>query len=347
MQQKLKLSLIFGGMLALSAFLLARHGNPIIVDAVAAATQAVQPGFSGKVISGPDVMSSAVLHEQDTLELLVTVKNPWTNNSISMAISPASLKGATLVQKSSSLSNPSWLLTWTPVMGAASQGNGTQRITFNSSFKSTKGTNVYSPYLDIKLKPAIPTTGGGSTGTGTGNTGTGTGGTGTGTTTGTGSGGTGTGTTTGTGSGGTGTGTTTDTGSTPGTDSGSTNTTPSVTTDSATAIKKLQLTSAKWNPRTTTLTAYGKIVLAVKSGKTQKLPTATTVQLQNANGNPLSANGSQTASVKPNGIWKTTITLATNAVPCQLEANVLVNGIPANKTALKTVSGISKSACSN
>jgi len=122
-----------------------------VIDAVAAATQtSLAPTFNGKILGGPDVMNGAPLVVGQTLKLLVEVGNPWNNNQVTLD-APPGLKGSSLVQVSSSQSNPSWEFDWTPDATVV----GTHTVIFNAVFTQTNGTvQNFSPSLPIVVKAA-------------------------------------------------------------------------------------------------------------------------------------------------------------------------------------------------
>ena len=121
-------------------------------DAFSAATpQSKQPGFSAIVLIGPNVLNGAAVNVGQALQLKVIVSNPWSNNTVSMALANV-LPGMTLVQNSTSQSQPSWVLNWTP----DSTEIGANNVTFVTTFTQTSGANTgtvqtYQPGLPIKV----------------------------------------------------------------------------------------------------------------------------------------------------------------------------------------------------
>jgi hypothetical protein len=121
-------------------------------DALTAATSgAASAAFALSVLEGPNIRAGASLVAGQPVEWLLTVTNPWSNNTVSMAISNPQ-PGMTLTPSSTNQANPSWKLTWTPdgtVVGALS-------IQLKTTFTQSNGSTLYynQPVINIKIQGA-------------------------------------------------------------------------------------------------------------------------------------------------------------------------------------------------
>jgi len=119
-------------------------------DAVTAATKTGGGTLTTNVVQGPDVTYGASVSVGQTLQIEVSVFNPWTNNDVSMSLANK-LPSMSLTQSSTNKTQPTWLFTWTPDANEV----GVNKVGFAASFKQTSGPNSgqiidYTPYVIIK-----------------------------------------------------------------------------------------------------------------------------------------------------------------------------------------------------
>lgn len=352
--------------LSLSA-LVAFQGEPVIDGLAAATTTTLQPSFFGKVLSGPDILNGARLLEGQTVQLQVTVQNPWTNNVVKLDFSPK-LQGAALSQQSTAQSRPSWVWTWTPPAGSVKSTS--QTVTFLASFVQNDGTaQLFKPQLAVALGVHAPPvfvpvagqdvqagqtlsfevaatdpesediaiTGAplpeGATLTAaakSGNKWV---------------------------SAFSWTPTEADIGAHAitfvATDTfqvtGNASTLPVTVTVHAAqtandpAIVGVKVSAAKWNAKTSKFVAKGQIVLAKKA----KLPGDATIQLRASGGAELDSPGALVSKIAKTGAWSASFELAPSDVPCTLEAQTLIGGAPSNTPGTLAVTGAPQEACAN
>ena len=118
-------------------------------DALTAATNSVNAAFAVTVLKGPNIRAGQALVSGQPVEWLLSVTNPWTNNTVNMTISNPQ-QGMTLTPVSTTQANPSWKLSWIPndsVIGALS----VQMVT---TFTQSNGASTHynQPLVNVKVQ---------------------------------------------------------------------------------------------------------------------------------------------------------------------------------------------------
>ena len=141
-------------------YTLAQTAGIEVIDGVTAATKssgsgsttAATPKFSASVTQGPALASGARLLEGQSLQMNIAITNPWSNNTVSMTVSPKPA-GLTLTSTGTN-AKPMWLLDWTP---SGISSNTSQTLVFTASYKSAgSGIQTFNAKLEVPLGPHQP-----------------------------------------------------------------------------------------------------------------------------------------------------------------------------------------------